>query len=444
MSRHLLALVLGPLLGLFVVSLGNGFISSLTALRLDTAGVSDTMIGIVSSSYFIGLTLGAMFSDRLIARIGHIRAYSSFASLTAATFLLQGLFFDPHAWFVFRLVNGWAIVGIFLVVESWLLLAGDQKTRGRLLALYMIALYGSGMLGQLNLGALDASGATAPFMIAGMLASLSVLPMVILPRVSPEVGRIEPLLPQHLLRMTPTGVVGCFGSGIAIAAVYTLLPVYLQRIGMEVTQVGQLMASVILGAMVLQYPVGRWSDKQDRQVVLIALSIFCAVLSLLIVLLPVSQTLLFVLLFLLGGGIFALYPVAVSHSADRAAADELVRMVQGLLLINAIGSAISPLIISPVMAGVGDNGLFWALLVLNVCLTGLFLRRRKTRPAPVPVAPFEPAAQMSPIGAEIRVTEALVQATLEREQQDGAPAGVPADAAPTVPAAQRHDTYRDD
>lgn len=418
MSRHVLALVLGPLLGLFIVTLGNGFISSLTSLRLDAAGVSDTLIGIVSSAYFVGLTLGALFGDRLISRIGHIRAYSSFASLTAVTFLLQGLFADPWAWLVFRLVNGWAIVGIFLVVESWLLLAGDKAARGRLLAIYMIALYGSGMLGQMWLGRIDAWGDAAPFMAAGMLGSLSVLPMVILPRISPQVGRVEPLMPRHLLRMTPAGVLGCFGSGMTIAAVYTLFPIYFQRIGMDVAQVGQLMASVILGAMVLQYPVGRWSDRIERRVVLAALSIFCAALSLLIIVLPDNHTLLVVLFFLLGGGVFAVYPVAVSHAADRAEADDLVRMIQGLLLINSVGSAVSPLVISPLMSAVGDNGLLWAFLVLNAGMAGFFLWRSKTRSAAVRVTPFESAAQMTPIGAEIRVTEEMVQASIDREHMD--------------------------
>lgn len=421
MPRYVLALVMGPLLGLLFVSLGNGFISSLTSLRLDADGVSDLMIGAVSSSYFLGLALGAMFSDRLIVRIGHIRAYSSFASLTAATFLLQGMVTDPWAWLVFRLLNGWAIVGIFLVVESWLLLLGEQKSRGRLLAIYMIAFYGSGMLGQLYLGTIESLGRTEPFMVAGMLASLSVLPMVILPRVSPEVGTIAPLMPRDLLRATPTGVVGCFGSGIAIAAIYALLPIYLQRIGVNVTQVGQLMACVILGAMVLQYPVGRWSDRQDRQVVLIALSTFSAVLSLLIIVLPDSYTLLAVLMFLFGGSVFAVYPVAVSHSTDRAEPGELVRMIQGLLLINSVGSAISPLLISPVMTSVGKGGFFWAFTLLNGCMAVFFLWRRRIHPALAPVAPFEPVPQFLPVGAEIRVTEELEQATQERNQHEEPP-----------------------
>ncbi|MBP0600890.1 MFS transporter [Herbaspirillum sp. LeCh32-8] len=409
-------MVLGPLLGLFTVSLGNGFISSLTSLRLDAAHVSALMIGAISSAYFVGLTVGAVTSDRLIGRIGHIRAYSSFASLTAITFLLQGLIFDPWAWLLLRLVTGWAMVGIYLVVESWLLLAGDTKTRGRLLAIYMIALYSSIMLAQAYLGQVDAWGSSAPFMLAGILGSMSVLPMVILPRVSPEVGPVEPLMPHHLIRMTPAGVIGSFGSGIGIAAVYTLLPVYLQREGLNVGQVGQLMAAAICGAMVLQYPVGRWSDRRDRQTVLQALSVICAGLSLLVVILPTWLPLLMVLLFLIGGCIFALYPVAVSHSADRAEAGELVRVIQGMLLINSVGAAMSPMVISPLMNRVGENGLFWSFVFLHGALALFFMWRQKHHPAPIPAAPFAASAQMTPIGAEIRVTEELVRASEQAQE----------------------------
>ncbi|HAO00804.1 MAG TPA: MFS transporter, partial [Halomonas sp.] len=271
MSRQLLAMALAPLLGLFILGIGNGFLATLITVRLDAAGESATVIGIVSSAYFIGLALGAMFNDRLLLRIGHIRAYGSFASLVAVTVLLQGLFFDPWAWFALRLVGGWATVGVYLVIESWLLTAGDQKVRGRLLALYMISLYAAGVLGQLMLGVTSAMGDTAPFMVIGLLASLSVLPMAMIPRVSPLIEHAEPLPPLRLITMTPTGVMGSLGSGMVVAAAYTLLPLYLQRIGMSVNEVGQMMAVLVLGAMLLQYPIGRWSDRHDRQMVLIGI-----------------------------------------------------------------------------------------------------------------------------------------------------------------------------
>ncbi|MBC7212789.1 MAG: MFS transporter, partial [Pseudomonas sp.] len=383
------------------------------ALRLGAAGESATTIGVVSSAYFIGLTLGAIFNDRLILRIGHIRAYSSFAALIGATILLQGLFYDTTWWFALRLINGWAAVGVFLVIESWLLLAGDAKIRGRLLALYMIAFYGAGVIAQAGLGEVTGWGETAPFMVAGMLATLSVLPIVILPRVSPLLDQVEPLKPRQLLGVAPTGLVGCFGSGVAIAGIYALLPLYLQRIGLDVGKVGDMMAWVILGAMLLQYPVGRWSDRKDRQDVLIALAALCTVLSVLIVLLPADTVLLPALLFLLGGGVFALYPVAVSSAADRAPADALVPMIQGLLLINSLGSAMAPLAISPMMTAYGEAGLFWAFAAINLTMVGFFLWRRGKRPAPEHPAPFAPTATFSPTGAELRVTEDLMHAAQE-------------------------------
>lgn len=77
----------------------------------------------------------------------------------------------------------------------------------------MIAFYGAGVIAQAALGEVTGWGETAPFMVAGMLATLSVLPIVILPRVSPLLDQVEPLKPRQLLGVAPTGLVGCFGSG---------------------------------------------------------------------------------------------------------------------------------------------------------------------------------------------------------------------------------------
>lgn len=425
MSRQLLAMALAPLLGLFILGIGNGFLATLITLRLDAAGESAMVIGWVSSAYFIGLALGAVLNDRLLLRIGHIRAYGSFVSLVAVTVLLQGLWLDPVAWFVLRLIGGWATVGVYLVIESWLLTASDTRVRGRLLALYMIALYASGVIGQLLLGVTDAAGETVPFMVIGLLASLSVLPMALIPRVSPLIEHAEPLSPLRLVTMTPTGVMGSLGSGLAVAAVYTLLPLYLQRNGLSVDRIGQMMAITVLGAMLLQYPIGRWSDRHDRQQVLILIGAFCGLISLGILMLPNDPRILAALLFFLGGGVFALYPVAVSHAADRAPAGALVRMSQGLLLINAIGAMVSPPLITPIMALAGDSGLFWSLGGLGLFLVIFFAWRRHVRPAPVPAAPFAPTTPMSVVGAELGVTEARVQGAIEHEHVEDLSGAVP-------------------
>lgn len=411
-------MALAPLLGLFILGIGNGFLASLITLRLDAAGESVTTIGWVSAAYYIGLAIGALFNDRLLLRIGHIRAYACFASLVAVTVLLQGMWLNAELWFTLRLIGGWATLGVYLVIESWLLTSADTRVRGRLLALYMIALYGAGVIGQLLLGVADHAGASQPFMIIAMLASLSVLPLGMIPRVSPLIEHAEPLSPWRLITVTPTGVMGCFGSGLAVSAIYSLLPLYLQRSGFEVQQIGEMMAVVILGGMLLQYPIGRWSDRHDRQIVLILIGGVLAVLCGGVMLLPDLPGLLAAMLFLIGGGVFALYPVAVSHAADRAPAGALVRMSQGLLLINALGATLSPPLITPLMIHTGNAGLFVALAGLGVVLVAFFVWRRSRRPAPMPMAPFTSNPQQSVVGAELSVTDELVQGAIEHEHME--------------------------
>lgn len=438
MSPQLLSMALAPLLGLFILGIGNGFLASLITLRLDAAGESVTTIGWVSAAYYIGLAIGALFNDRLLLRIGHIRAYACFASLVAVTVLLQGLWLNAGLWFTLRMIGGWATLGVYLVIESWLLTAADTRVRGRLLALYMISLYGAGVIGQLLLGVADSAGASQPFMIIAILASLSVLPLGMIPRVSPLIEHAEPLSPWRLITVTPTGVMGCFGSGLAISAIYSLLPLYLQRSGLDVQKIGEMMAVLILGGMLLQYPIGRWSDRHDRQIVLILIGVAMTLLCLGMMLLPPLPWLLAVALFLLGGGVFALYPVAVSHAADRAPAGALVRMSQGLLLINALGATLSPPLITPLMTHVGDAGLFVALLCLGGCLVVFFVWRRSRRPAPAPVAPFTSNPPQSVVGAELVVTAALVQGATEHEQQEDLSQVVP-EVETAVPEAESAD-----
>ena len=119
-------------------------------------------------------------------------------------------------------------------------------------------------------------------------------------------------------------------------------------------------------------------------------------------------------LFLLGGAAFTLYPVAVSHAADRAPAGALVRMSQGLLLINAVGSTLSPPAVSLPMAEMGAMpGMALSLAVMGGGMLLFFVWRRVMRPAPQPLAPFETHAPQTPLGTELAVGPELVEAAEE-------------------------------
>lgn len=393
--------VLSPLISLLIFIVGHGLLSTLLTLRLNAEGVAAGWIGLVSSAYFAGLVIGAFVNVRLIRRIGHIRAYAAYASLLAVLALCHGLLVDPAIWSGLRLLGGFATGGLFVVIESWMLVSSSPATRGRLLAVYMILLYGGLAAGQWLLRYIDPLQ-LSPFALAAISASLSVLPLALtrVPLPQTESGRNISLL--ALARLTPSAVGSCFASGLILGGVYGLLPLYFAANGRALAAVANLMALVILGGMLLQYPLGRLSDRVDRRRILAALGIGLLLLSLLMLLasqLPWS-TLRATTIFLFGGLAFSLYPISLSQACDELTPEQMVSANQGMLLAYSLGSMTGPLLASQAMQYTSAAALFVYFAVCGGALAlFLFWRQKQRQPVPtdsqqdyLPMAPNTPLA----------------------------------------------------
>ncbi|KIX26176.1 MFS transporter [Aeromonas salmonicida] len=359
--------LLSPLASLVIFILGHGMFNTLLTVRLSAEQVSVQAIGLVSAAYFGGLVLGAFVNACLIIRVGHIRAYAAYASLLCFLFLLHGMVVEPVSWAALRLVGGFATGGLFVVLESWMLVSSSPANRGRLMSLYMILLYGSLAMGQLVLKWVDPMVLT-PFALCAMVAPQ-------------PVGVIE------LVRLTPAGMGSSFTSGLILGAIYGLLPLYFTDSGASLSRVADMMALVILGGMCLQYPIGRISDRYDRRLVILLLS---AVLT-------------GVLVFLLGGMAFSIYPLSLSHACDELRPDQVLGANQGLLLAYSLGAMIGPLLAPFVMMQFGPQGLFVYFALCGALLTA-YLGWRKRQRAPIPLAEhqvFMPVPPNTPMTAEL-------------------------------------------
>jgi len=121
--------------------LGDGFIATLLSIRLENEGAGAIVIGAAATAYFGGLTLGAIRSPAPVQRVGHISAFAAAVSLLSADTLIYALIPQAGAWIVLRLIDGMCVAMVFVCIESWLNQAADVKTRGSILAAYMVALY---------------------------------------------------------------------------------------------------------------------------------------------------------------------------------------------------------------------------------------------------------------------------------------------------------------
>ena len=81
--------------------LGSGLLSTYLALRLAESGEGVWAGALMAANYF-GLVLGGKIGHRLIARVGHIRAYVACAGVVTAAVLGHGLLDWLPAWLVLR------------------------------------------------------------------------------------------------------------------------------------------------------------------------------------------------------------------------------------------------------------------------------------------------------------------------------------------------------
>jgi MFS family permease len=372
------------LMSIGLLMLGNGLQGSLIGLRATFEGFSTQLAGLMGSGYFVGFVLGSALTPKVIAKVGHVRVFAALASLASTMTLLHPVFIDPTLWFVMRVITGFCMAGLYIVAESWLNDLATNKTRGQLLSVYMVVMIGGMASGQLLLNLADPGGFKL-FILVSVLLSLGLLPVLLSVAPAPSFTSAAPMGLRQLYRSSPLGVLGCVVVGLSNGAVMGLGAVYAEQLGFALADISLFMGLVLLGSVVLQWPIGHISDKLDRRWVIVAVTMLAALAALIAI--PASQlstNSLLCVAFLFGGLSFPMYSLCVSHINDNLKPQELVAASSSVVLAVGIGAAIGPSLAAAVMGGVGANGLFAFLAVVHVAV-GVFGLYRMTRRASVPL-----------------------------------------------------------
>jgi len=382
------------LTGTLVFLLGNGLLGTLVAVRLDKAGHDAVVAGAVMAAYFVGLIAGCLRAGAIVAAVGHIRAFAVFAGSSAALAATFTLVDDPIAWGLLRLLGGFAIAGLFMVIESWLNEATENEWRGRILSTYMVVVYLSLGIGQLLLGLYPIEGGKL-FTIVSMLFALSLIPVSMTRQAAPVIPHTEILGPRALYAVSPLGAVGCVAAGLLLGAFYGLAPIFAQRVGLDVTGVAVLMAAAIISGLVVQFPVGFLGDRFDRRLVLTGSFWAVAASAVAVSFASLTGNVWVIGLCAVGlSSAFAIYPLAIGHANDRVHGGSRVAIAGGLLLTYSAGAVLGPLLGAGFMSLAGPYGLFIYLAVVAALTGGFALYRMRVAPA-VP-ADEQGAAQYMP------------------------------------------------
>ena len=363
------------LLAVTILLIGSGLQGTLLSLRARLEGFPDTIIGLVMSAFFVGYVVGAYVCPRLIRDVGYIRAFSVFAAIASAAMIIHGLVIDPVVWWALRIISGICVVGLYMIVESWLnSLIKDHPKRGTLFSVYMMTTLVALAAGQYLL-LVYSTETLAIFALGAIFFILSLVPIAVTRLTQPQTVTIPKMMLRKLFQRSPLGTVGSFCHGLINGAFWGMGALYAKGIGFDTASIAMFISSMIFGGVLLQYPIGHQSDLHDRRTVLMLTAVIAAGIAWLVYLLqPDSRFVLLGLVLLFGGFSFSLYAISVAHAQDQVEMDLVLDATRTLLLLNGIGAAIGPILAGLLMQWLSHNALmlFFALVLSTMGVFGIY------------------------------------------------------------------------
>ena len=400
-------------MGLLMV--GNGMQTTLLGVRGQIENFGTFEMSVVMSAYFVGFLGGSRMAPNMIRRVGHVRVFAALASLISAVMILYPTLANPWVWALGRVLIGFCFSAVYVTAESWLNDAASNENRGQALSLYMIV-QTAGIVGAQGLMLVADPSGYVLFVIPSILVSIAITPILLSISPTPTFETTKAMSLRELMGYSPLGCVGMFLLGGVFSAQFGMSAVYGAEVGLSVAQISTFVATIFIGAMVTQYPIGWLSDRMDRRALIGITAVIGGMGAIVGIMAENDFTLILVAAFMMGGTSNPLYSLLLAHTNDFLEHEDMAAASGGLIFINGLGAVGGPLLTGWMMGVFGPSGFYMILVVLFAGLA-LYAGYRATQRATIAVddmgsfVPMFPSS-ITPVAMEI-AQEYAIEVDLE-------------------------------
>ncbi len=304
---------------IILAGLSQGMLLPVLSILLEQQGISSSLNGLNAAALYVGSFAMTLVAERVLGAIGFKKLMAAGLALVLAALVLFPLFPGVKIWFVLRLLVGIGDSAVNYAAQLWVLLMTPAEHRGRNLSLYGMS-YGLGFsLGPLGISLLR-FGQAAPFLITALLFVLALLLVGWkLPDSRPEAmdhseGQASRFARSY--RLAWYALIPALLYGYMEASLNSSFPVYGLRTGFSADQIAALLPFAGIGGLLLQLPLGIWSDRYGRKAILISAGTGGGLAFVLLPLAGGDFWLTLVLLMISGGLVGSFFSLGLSYAAD--------------------------------------------------------------------------------------------------------------------------------
>jgi len=193
-----------------------------------------------------------------------------------------------------------------------------------------------------------------------------------------------------LAQVGPLAILGVFVAGASNASVHAFAPVYALEVLGDARLIPQFTATLLISGLVLQWPLGRLSDKIGRGWLMMFVPI-CISISAVFVIWATNYApdLIWFAVACYGAFLFTLYSIAVALINDIVGPELRVKIAGAILIVYGFGAISGPIVVGPLIDLIGVQALFIVSVFTSSSLAGLAVYRRVYQAIFVkPVQPF--------------------------------------------------------
>lgn len=360
-----------------------GLSMPLISLRLEMMTQSGLLVGLNGAAAAVSTLVMAPLVPRLIAQIRPRIALP--VSLIAAALLhaLFPLMPDVAAWFVLRFVMGCFMTVVFVISETWINQIASPDRRATILGIYGTALSGGFGVGALLFGMTGAQSDTG-FLLGGCIFLLGIVPVLLLngpQAVAPDEEEASASAMLGCLRLAPAAIAAGLAFGALETLLFSMVPVYGDRIGMTEAMISQVAIAAAIGALFSQIPLGWIADKTGRRLTLTWIAAVATLAPLLVWAAGTHMPSLLALVLVQAGVASGLYTVGLALLGERFTGGAIAAANAAFIFAYGVGSLVAPPLAGQGMDGLGPEGLMWIMsAIAGAYLLFLLLHRSSARP----------------------------------------------------------------
>ncbi len=362
------------------------------ALALTARGASALAVGVLASSFWLGILAASLRAERVIARLGHSRSFIAAMGVSTAAFGVLAFQDGYVGWLVGVVAMGLAGGVLWVNGEAWLAEASPAARRGFYVGLFQTAV-GIGLVGGPALLTLLQRGPLPPLAVALALAVVALGAAVMglrgqdppAHRSASPAGEVAAHAADGARRAAWPLVGVATIAGVLEVGSGALLPSISMRLAANAEAAAWLGALIGLGSALLPTPSGLLADRLGLRRVMNGGWLLIVVATL--VLAVVSATrgaaaapLLWPVGFVLGGMGATIYTLVVIDFGQRFTGPALLRVMALLVTGYTAGTSLGPAVGGALFDAAGLPGLAAGLFACSVAGSLLAWRTTRARP----------------------------------------------------------------